>query len=81
MVTLLQDKILRQRKKEKYDEEKLTKFVGNLFIILPVILMIGGFLALVLRISLYIKIISWVLLIFINVSGVIYMNSGNCLKK
>ncbi|MDF2591771.1 MAG: hypothetical protein K0S75_1237 [Clostridia bacterium] len=65
----------------KYDEEALSKFVGNMFIYSAVILFVGGTLSLAFAIPDYLTGVSWVTFVLIMLFGVIYMNTGNRFKK
>jgi len=65
----------------KYDEEKLTKYVGNMLIISSIILLIGGFLSAFTNVSDYIIGISWVLFVLVILGGVVEMNIGDRVKK
>ena len=70
-----------EEEKAKYDEEKLTKFVGNMLIVSSLILLFGGVLTLFISKPFLVMAISWVLFMMIIIAGVIYMNTGNRFKK
>jgi hypothetical protein len=70
-----------KEEKAKYDEEKLTGFVGDMMIISSAILIIGGLLAIFISKPFVVMSISWALFMIIIVGGVIYMNTGNRFKK
>ncbi|MDD3839115.1 MAG: DUF3784 domain-containing protein [Clostridia bacterium] len=70
-----------KEEKKKYDEQKLTKFVGNLLIASAVILLIGGSLSLNEGIAQYAISISWLLFTSVIIGGVVYMNTGNRFKR
>jgi len=70
-----------EEEKCKYDEEKLTKYVGNMLIVSSIILLIGGFLSAFTNISDYIIGISWALFVLVILGGVIDMNIGNRIKR
>jgi hypothetical protein len=65
----------------KYDEEALSKFVGNMLICAAFILFAGGAVSIILGLPDYIAGASWVMFVLIILSGVIYMNTGNRFKK
>jgi membrane protein YqaA with SNARE-associated domain len=70
-----------KEEKAKYDEEKLTEFVGNMLIVSSIILLLGGFLTIIISTPLCVVFISWALFLLIIIGGVIYMNTGNRFKK
>jgi hypothetical protein len=70
-----------KEEKEKYDEEKLIKYVSNMLFAASAVLLIGGFLAILKSIAIYFIGISWALFFIIILGGVIYMNAGNSVKK
>lgn len=67
--------------KERYDEEKLTRFVGNLLMLSGGILIVGGFITFLWNLPAYIAGISWALFIVTIVVGIIYMNTGRRFEK
>jgi membrane protein YqaA with SNARE-associated domain len=70
-----------KEEKSKYNEEKLTKYVGNMLIVSSIILLIGGFLSVFAIIPNYLVSISWVLYSIVIIGGVVYMNAGDRIKK
>jgi hypothetical protein len=70
-----------KEEKEKYDEEKLIKYVSNMLLAASAVLLIGGFLSIFVNIPIYLISISWGLFFVIILGGVIYMNVGNPVKK
>jgi Ca2+-dependent lipid-binding protein len=70
-----------KEERAKYDEEKLTSFMGNLLMTSSIILIIGGFLSAFTNIPEYLIAISWVLFLIIIIGSVVYMNTGNRFKK
>ncbi len=71
-----------KEEKAKYDEEKLTRYVGNLLIILSIVLLLGGLLmAIFISQEFMILSISWVLFFILSIVGLIYVNTGNKIKK
>lgn len=70
-----------KEEKAKYDEEKLTKFVGNLLIVSSLVLLLGGMLALLVSNKAAVVNISWILFSLVIFGGVIYMNTGNRFRK
>lgn len=70
-----------REEKEKYNEEELTRFVGNMLIVSAAILLIAGFLSITGIIPKYMAAASWVLFSLVLVGGVIYMNTGGRFKK
>ena len=70
-----------KEEKSKYNEEKLTRFVGNMLIVSSVILLIGGFLSAFANIPNYLVNISWILFLIVIIGGVVYMNTGDHMKN
>jgi len=70
-----------KEEKAKYDEGKLTKFVGNMLIVLSIILLLGGLFTMIISTPLWAVFISWALFLIITIGGVIYINTGNRFKK
>ena len=70
-----------KEKKEKYDEDKLTTFVGNMLIISSIVLFIGGLLSPLSSIGNYSVIISWVLFFLIIVYMAVYTNIGTHFRR
>jgi Ca2+-dependent lipid-binding protein len=70
-----------KKEKEKYDEEKLIKYVSNMFFAAAAVLLIGGFLSIFTSIPIYLISISWALFFIIILGGLVYMNIGNKVKK
>ena len=70
-----------KEEKSKYNEDKITKFVGNMLIASSVILLIGGFLSAFAIIPEYLVSISWVLFLLVIIGGVVYMNTGDHMKN
>lgn len=71
-----------KKEKEKYDEKKLTTYVGNLLINSSFILIIGTiFIYLIPNRGFIISNIIWVLMVLYILIGVIHMNSTDIVKK
>lgn len=66
-----------KEEKAKYDEKKLTKFVGNMLIVASIILLLGGLIAEITNVSVLTITVSWLLFLLTIIVGVIYMNTGN----
>jgi uncharacterized membrane protein len=66
-----------KEEKAKYNEEKLTTFVGNLLIVSSGVLLLGGLLAILVSSKAAVINISWILFTLVILGGVIYMNTGN----
>ncbi|MGI6555129.1 MAG: DUF3784 domain-containing protein [Bacillota bacterium] len=66
-----------KEEKAKYNEEKLTKFVGNLLILSSLVLFLGGMLAILVSNKAAAVNVSWIVFTLVIVGGVIYMNTGN----
>jgi uncharacterized membrane-anchored protein len=69
-----------KKEKEKYDEKKLTNYVGNLLIISSLFLIKGIILYFIIREE-NIIIVSWILFTIILIGGVIHLNITNYVKK
>lgn len=70
------------REREKYDKDKLVKYIGSLLMMSSGILIIGGLFSLIF--SYYDAIIffaSNMLFILFIIAGVIYINVSGCIKK
>jgi hypothetical protein len=70
------------REKEKYDKDRLVKYIGSLLMMSASILILGGLFSLIF--SYYDAIIffaSNILFILFMVVGVIYINVSGCTKK
>lgn len=65
----------------KYNEEELVRFVGNMLLTAATVLMLGGGLAAILPAPVYPVVVSWTLFFLIILGGVLYMNTGNRMKK
>ena len=70
-----------KEEKAKYDEEKLTRFVGDLLLINGAILLVPVIISLLIDVPPSFIGISWILFVVVIISGVIYMNTGNRFKK
>ena len=70
-----------KEKKAKYDEEKLTKFVGNMLMVASAILLIGGLLSTLESTTNYIITLSWTLFFLVIMYMVVYTNTGKVFKK
>lgn len=70
-----------KEEKAKYDEEKLTKFVGNMLICASAVLLIGGILSSLESATNYIVTISWALFFLVIIYMMVYTNSGKVFKK
>jgi len=70
-----------KEKKAQYDEESLTKFVGNMLIISSSVLIVGGLLSGIESIAKYSIIISWIVFFIFIIWMAIYTNTGNHFRK
>jgi len=70
-----------KEEKAKYDERKLTRHVGNLLMVSSGILIVSGAIFALFDIPEYAAGISWGLFILVIISGLIYINTGNRVKK
>lgn len=70
-----------KEERSQYDEEKLTRYVGNMLIVSSLILLIGGFVSVFANIPNYLASISCVLFILVIIGGVVYTNTGDHMKK
>ncbi len=66
-----------QEEREKVDEEKLTRFVGNFLLITAAIILVPGVVGLFINMPGLIFTISWILFIAVIIIGVIFMNTGD----
>lgn len=67
--------------KESYDQERLAKYVGNFIILLAVILLAGWALVALGGLSDAAARVAWVLFGLVTVVGLVFLNTGNRLKK
>ena len=71
-----------KKEKEKYDEDKLIYYVGNLLIISSIILIIPViFHFTIFSLEAEIFFASWMAFIISTITGVIYINVSGCTKK
>lgn len=70
-----------EEEKAKYDEKKMTKYIGNLLIISSSILIISGFVFSFYNEPLSAVWVSWGIFILVIITGLVYLNTGNRLKK
>ena len=71
-----------KKEREKYDKNKLVKYIGSLLMISSLILIIGGILSFFfLRHEANIYFFSNMLFILVMIAGVIYINVSGCTKK
>ena len=71
-----------KEEKEKYDEEKLVKGVGNFLMYSATILILGSLLSIIFNvIGREIIIVSWILFTTYTLSWVIYVNVKGTMKK
>lgn len=69
-------------KKKQYDIEKLAKYTGNFMFLLASILLAIAILCFIFdQHELYITLIGFGVFIVVIIAGVIYLNTGNRLKK
>lgn len=68
---------LPKREKERFDKDKLCRYVGNMMILAAGILFLGAALSLIPGLDFIVITASWVFFIVYLLTGVIYMNSGN----
>lgn len=67
--------------KGKVDQEKLTRYVGNMLFISATILLLAGLLNLLGIVSNGVVILSWILTVIVIIGGVIYINTGDRVEK
>jgi len=70
-----------EEEKQKYDEKKMTRYVGNLLMISAGVLLVFGFASVVIELPGYLFGVSWGLFTAFIFAGLIYLNTGNRLKK
>ena len=70
-----------REEKAKYSEEKLTRYIGNILITSSLVLILGGLLSALESVPDYPAVISWVLFALIITGGLIYINTGDRVKK
>lgn len=70
-----------REEKARYDEEALTRFVGNLLVAASIVLLAGGLLPLVAGAPGIVAGIAWLLFMAIIVGAIVYVNTGERFRR
>ena len=71
-----------KKEREKYDKNKLVKYIGSLLMLSSGSLLLGSLLSLIFRnYETELFFISNILFVLFTISGVIYINVSGCTKK
>ncbi len=70
-----------REEREKYDVERMTRYVGNMLMIGAGILLVFGLASLVIDLPVAALWLSWGLFLATIFAGLVYMNTGDRLKK
>ncbi len=70
-----------REEREKYDVERMTRYVGNMLMVAAGILLVFGLVSLVVDLPIAALWLSWGLFLVTIFAGLIYINTGDRLKK